>query len=120
VRRTPTQSRVVFVATVAEDVVGWTHVEVAELPKLSGTAEPTVGVMQAYRRHGIGSHLLRRGVSWAGARGYRKAYESLPATNEVGIAFLEANGWEVEAAREDHYEIAGELIDEVMLARRLD
>lgn len=120
VRRTPTRSRVVFVGTVADEVAGWSHVEVAELPKLSGTATTTVGVLDGYRRHGIGSHLLRRGVSWAASRGCRKVYESLPATNEVGIAFLEANGWATEAVREDHYEVDGELVDEVMLARVLD
>jgi ribosomal protein S18 acetylase RimI-like enzyme len=119
VRRTPTQSRVAFVATVSEDVVGWSHVEVAELPELSGTATTTVGVLEAYRRHGIGSHLLQRAVGWAAGRGCRKVYESLPATNEAGIAFLETNGWHVEATRADHYEIDGELVDEVMPAREL-
>lgn len=120
VRRTPTRSRVVFVGTVTDDVVGWVHVEVAELPKLSGTAELTVGVIPEYRRHGIGSHLLRRGVSWAATRDCRKVYQSVPATNEAGVAFLEANGWTVEATREDHYEVGGELVDELLLARRLD
>jgi ribosomal protein S18 acetylase RimI-like enzyme len=120
VRRTPTQSRVAFVGTVADEVVGWAHVEVAETPALSGTATVTVGVIEGYRRHGIGSHLLARAVAWAAARGCRKVYDSLPATNETGLAFLEANGWEVETVREDHYEIDGELVDEVMLARLLD
>jgi ribosomal protein S18 acetylase RimI-like enzyme len=120
IRRTPTQSRVAFVATVSEDVVGWSHVEVAELPKLSGTATTTVGVLDAYRRHGIGSHLLQRAVGWAAARDCRKVYDNLPATSEAGIAFLGANGWHVEATRTDHYDIDGEVVDEVMLARRLD
>jgi ribosomal protein S18 acetylase RimI-like enzyme len=120
VRRTPTQSRVAFVATVSGDVVGWSHVGVAEHPKLSGTATLTAGVVEGYRRHGIGSHLLQRGVAWAASRGCRKVYDSLPATNEAGLAFLEANGWHVEARRPDHYEIDGKLVDEVMLARTLD
>jgi ribosomal protein S18 acetylase RimI-like enzyme len=47
-------------------------------------------------------------------------YNSLPATNEDAVAFLESHGWTVEAVREDHYEIDGDLVDEVMLARRLD
>lgn len=119
-RQTPTRSRFAFVATVADDVVGWAHVEGSETPKLAGTAELTLGVIEEYRRHGIGSHLLQRGVSWAGARGCRKVYQSVPAANETGIAFLETNGWAVEAVREDHYEVGGRLVDEVMLARRLD
>ncbi|WP_436928327.1 GNAT family N-acetyltransferase [Halosimplex halobium] len=119
-RRTPTECRVVFVATVAEEVVGWSHVRGQEQAKLRGTAELTVGVLEGYRRHGIGSHLLQRGVAWAGSRGCRKVYNSLPATNDAAVDFLERNGWTVEAVREDHYEIDGELVDEVMLARRLD
>lgn len=120
IRRTPTRSRIAFVATVGGDVVGWAHVELARVPKLLGTAELSVGVMAGYRRHGIGSHLLKRGVSWAGSEGIRKVYQSLPATNEAGVEFLQHNGWDVEAVREDHYEIEGELVDEVMLARQLD
>jgi len=120
VRRTPTRARVLFVATVNEEVVGWGHAVVPELSKLSGTAEVTVGVLEGYRRHGIGSHLLARGVEWAGARGCRKAYSSLPATNDVGIAFLKRNGWETEAVRSDHYDLDGEHVDEVMLARHID
>jgi len=120
VRECPTDARVLFVATVAEEVVGWCHAAVPELQKLSGTAEVTVGVLDGYRRHGIGSHLLARGVEWAGARGCRKAYSSLPATNDVGIAFLKRNGWETEAVRSDHYDLNGEYVDEVMLARHID
>ncbi|WP_436922987.1 N-acetyltransferase family protein [Halosimplex amylolyticum] len=119
-RRTPTACRVVFVAEVADEVVGWAHVDAQEQAKLRGTAECTVGVLDGYRRHGIGSHLLQRGVQWAASRGCRKVYNSLPATNGAAIDFLERNGWEIEAIREDHYEIDGDLVDEVMLARRLD
>ena len=120
VRRTPTECRVVFVATVADEVVGWAHVEAQEQVSLRGTAECTVGVLEEYRRHGIGSHLLQRGVQWAASRGCRKVYNSHPATNDAAIDFLERNGWEIETIREDHYEIDGELVDEVMLARTLD
>ena len=42
-------------------------------------------------------------------------YQSIPASNDPAIEFLEANGWEIEAIREDHYKIDDEYIDEVML-----
>jgi ribosomal protein S18 acetylase RimI-like enzyme len=120
VRWCPTRCRVVFVATVDDDVVGWVHVAMSEVDELASTAELTLGVMEAYRRHGIGSHLLARGVEWAASRGCRKVYNSLPATNELAVDFLRDAGWSVEAVRPDHYEIEGELVDEVMLARRFD
>lgn len=118
-RRTPTDVRAVFVATVAGDVAGWVHLDGREDGGLSGAVELTVGVDSDHRNAGIGSHLLYRGVGWACARGCHKAYNSLPATSRGAIAFLEANDWQAEAVRPDHYEVDGELVDEIMLARPL-
>ena len=115
-RHNEIESRMFFVATVGEEVVGWVHLHAPELSKLAHTAELTVGVLEEYRGHGIGSHLLARGLEWAGANGYEKIYQSVPSTNEDAIAFLETHGWEVEAVREDHYKIDGSYVDEVMMA----
>ncbi|PSQ17901.1 GNAT family N-acetyltransferase [Halobacteriales archaeon QS_8_69_26] len=110
------ESRMFFVACVDGEVVGWVHLNAPELEKLSHTAELTVGVLEEYRSHGIGSHLLQRGLEWANANGYGKIYQSAPATNEAAIDFLSEQGWETEAVREDHYRIDGEYVDEVMMA----
>jgi GNAT superfamily N-acetyltransferase len=118
-RHNAAETRLFFVATVSNDVVGWCHVEVPRLAKLADTAEVALGVLEEYRRYGIGSHLLQRARSWASANDLRKLYNSLPATNEDGIAFLEENGAHVEARRHDHFQIDGELVDEVMLAMDL-
>ena len=115
-RQDGVKSRVFFVATVNGDVVGWVNITHPELEKLSHTAELTVGVLPEYRRHGIGSHLLERGLAWAGQEGYERIYNSVPSTNEEAVAFLESHGWEEEATREDHYRIDGEYVDEVMMA----
>jgi len=120
-RRNDRVSRMFFVATDAEDaVVGWVEVHGSEMEKLRHTAELTVGVREAHREHGIGSALLSAGIEWADDAGYRKVYQSVPATNEVAVDLLEANGWTVEATRDDHYLVDGDLVDEVMLAVRLD
>ncbi len=113
------ESRMFFVATVEEEVVGWVHVRSPELDKLSHTAELTVGVLEEYRHSGIGDQLLERGLEWASSQGYEKVYQSVPATNEEAIAFLEGHGWEVEAVREDHYKIDGEYVAETMMAVEL-
>jgi len=115
-RQNEIESRMFFVATVNEEVVGWVHLRAPELDKLSHTAELTVGVLEEYRGHDIGSHLLERGLEWAGSKGYEKVYQSVPSTNDQAIDFLEDHGWEVEAVREDHYKINGDYVDEVMLA----
>ncbi|NHN58426.1 MULTISPECIES: bifunctional helix-turn-helix transcriptional regulator/GNAT family N-acetyltransferase [Halorussus] len=118
-RHNEIESRMFFVATVGEEVVGWVHLYAPELDKLAHTAELTVGVLEAYRDHGIGSHLLERGLEWAASNGYEKVYQSVPSTNEDAIGFLEDHGWETEAVREDHYKIGGEYVDEVMMAVEL-
>ncbi|MFB6183425.1 MAG: N-acetyltransferase family protein [Haloarculaceae archaeon] len=118
-RHNELESRIFFVATVGDEVVGWVHLNAPETEKLSHTAELTLGVLAAYRGHGIGSHLLERGLEWAGSHGYEKIYQSIPSTNEEAIAFLKANDWRVEAVREGHYKLAGEYIDEVMMAKDL-
>lgn len=119
IRHNDVETRMFFVATVTDDVVGWAHVEAPELEKLSYAAKLTVGVLDEYRRHGIGSHLLHRGLEWAAAQGYRKVYNSIPATNQDAGTFLEDHGFETEAIRKEHYMIDDEFVAELMMAKRL-
>lgn len=113
-------SRLFFVATVDEDVIGWVHLDLPEAEKLSHTAVLTLGLLEEYRDHGIGSALLERGTEWAHDHDFEKLYNSVPSVNEGAIGFLESHGWETEAVREDHYKIHGDYVDEVMMAIWLD
>jgi len=115
-RHNTVESRMFFVATVDESVIGWVHLDSPELEKLDHTAELTVGVLEAYRGHGVGAKLLDRATAWARANEYERLYQSVPSTNQRAIEFLEENGWRVEAVREDHYKLDDEYIDEVMMA----
>ncbi|UVE50171.1 GNAT family N-acetyltransferase [Haloferax larsenii] len=115
-RHNELSSRMVFVATTDDHLAGWVHLDLPEAEKLSHTAVLTVGTRSKFRGHGIGSKLLDRGVRWAREHGFEKLYNSVPATNEGAITFLEEHGWETEAVRENHYKINGEYVDEVMMA----
>lgn len=115
-RHNALESRMFFVATVDNEVVGWVHLNRSEMEKLGHTAELTVGVLEEYRGHGIGSRLLERGTKWATTNGIERLYSSIPSTNETAIEWLEDHGWETEAVRKDHYKLEGEYIDEVMMA----
>lgn len=119
IRHNDVETRMFFVATVADEVVGWAHLEAPELEKLSHAAKLTVGVLEEYRRHSIGSHLLHRSLEWASAHGYRRVYNSIPATNQEAARFLEEYGFETEAIRKDHYMIDGEFTAELMMAKSL-
>ena len=115
-RHNTVESRVFFVATVDGEVVGWTHLSLPQVDKMQNTAKLTVGVRESCRGNGIGSQLLGRALDWAEANGYQKVYNSVPATNDGALAFLESHGWETEGVRRDHYTIGDELVDEVMMA----
>jgi ribosomal protein S18 acetylase RimI-like enzyme len=115
-RHNELELRVFFVACVHGEVVGWVHLKRPELDKLSHTAELTLGVLEEYREHGIGSQLLARGLEWAQAEGCERIYNSIPSKNQDAIDFLESQGWETEAVRQDHYKRNGEYHDEVMMA----
>lgn len=118
-RHNEANTRMFFVATVDEEVVGWVHLELPETEKLRHTARLTVGVLEEYRGNGIGSGLLDRGTSWASERDFERLYNSVPASNEDAIEFLKSHGWTTEAVRENHYKIDGEPIAEVMMAYEL-
>ncbi|WP_338742035.1 GNAT family N-acetyltransferase [Haloplanus salilacus] len=115
-RHNDVRSRMVFVATVDDEVVGWVHLDLPEMEKLSHTAVLTVGLLPDHRGNGIGGALLDRGVRWAREHDFEKLYNSVPSTNESAVTFLESCGWEIQAIREDHYRIDGDYVDEVMLA----
>lgn len=118
-RNNSAESRMFFVATVEEQVVGWVHLDLPQTGKLRHTAKLTVGVLDEYRGGGIGTTLLEKGSAWARENDFEKLYNSVPATNEEARNFLETHGWHTEATREDHYKIDGEYVDEVMMARSL-
>jgi ribosomal protein S18 acetylase RimI-like enzyme len=120
VRHNTVETRVFFVATVGDDVVGWCHLDLPQLDKLRETAHLTVGVDPAYQGHGIGSQLLERGTDWARANGYRKLYNTVPATAENALSFLEAHGWHTEGIRRNHYTVDDEEVDEVMMGYTFD
>lgn len=118
-RNNDVRSRMFFVATVDDEVIGWVHLDLPETEKLKHTAVLTVGVLDEYRDRGLGAALLSRGVEWARDRDYEKLYNSAPSTNEDAIGFLEAHGWKTEATRKNHYKINDHYVDEVMMAVEL-
>ncbi len=119
-RNNTRELRICFVATVDDDVVGWAQLRSPNVRKLRHTAELTMGVHDAYRGKGIGSRLLERGLDWADSNGYEKVYQSLPATNQDAVRFLEAQGWETEAIRNAHFKIDDEYVAEQQMAVMLE
>lgn len=116
VRHNSVWSRVFFVATVDEHVVGWSHLDLPQTETLRNTAQLTVGVRDDYRGYGIGARLLEKALDWAEANGYHKVYNSVASTNANAITFLQSQGWTKEAVHEEHFTIGDQQVDEVMLS----
>lgn len=114
-RHTDAETRVVFVPTVDDDVVGWVHVGASKLQRVRQTVEVTLGVHTGYRNQGIGSQLLECGCEWAASNTYRKACQRLPRTNDQARSFLESHDWEMEIIRRNHSDRFDERIDEVVM-----
>lgn len=108
-----------FVALVDGEVIGWVQLEGREPAKLNHVVYLTMGLLDEYRGLGIGSKLMDRAVEWADDHGYVKVASNIPATNDSAVEFLTQSGWEKEALRPDHYQIDGELVDEVLLSQYL-
>lgn len=110
------ETRVFFVATTDDALVGWVHLTTPTLDKRQHTATLTVGVVDSHRNRGIGSRLLQTGGNWATEQGFETIYQRLPASNTDAVEFLEAHGRELEAVRSDHYQIDGAYVDEMQMA----
>ncbi len=114
-RHNSIQSRVFFVATAGDDIVGWSHLDLPLLEKLRPTAELTVGVRETHRGYSIGTTLLNRALDWAAANEYTKVYKNLARTNMQAISFLESRGWGREGVRKNHYQIGHKQVDQIMM-----
>lgn len=98
------------------EIVGWVHLGGPRLEELRHTAQLTLGVLSGHRRDGVGRRLLEHGLQWAENADYEKIYQTLPATNENAIDFLESQDWTVEATHDRQYRIGDEYVDEVLLS----
>lgn len=116
IRHNSLNSRVFFVATTDDEIIGWSHLDLPLVEYLRSTAQLTVGIREAYRGYIVGTELLNRALDWAEENDYKKVYNNVAETNVRAISFLESRGWKEEGVREDHYTIGHKQVDEVMMA----
>ena len=91
-------------------------------PHPASTHVADVGLMVALgaRRQGVGTALLQAAVDWAREAGVRKLELHVFPWNEAAIKLYESFGFEREGYRKGHYRRAGEDVDAVLMACRLD
>jgi RimJ/RimL family protein N-acetyltransferase len=81
-----------------------------------------LGLMVALdaRRQGVGRALLQAAVDWARGAGVRKLELHVFPWNTAAIALYEAFGFEREGYRKGHYRRAGEEVDAILMAYRVE
>jgi RimJ/RimL family protein N-acetyltransferase len=104
------------VAVASGRVVGMIHVEVSR----HGFGEFGMLVSRDWRRHGVGSALVRAAIDWAAGRGLHKLCLEVFAHNTAAIALYRKLGFVEEGRRARQYRRAsGELWDSIVMGRPL-
>lgn len=83
------------------------------------TATFGMAVLPHFRRRSLGHSLVNAAHVWAAQQGIRKISIAVLATNVGARKFYEKHGYGVEGVRAQQYVMAGQWVDEWMMARFL-
>jgi putative acetyltransferase len=89
-------------------------------PASAHVADVGLMVAKGARRRGVGWALLEGAVEWARSAGVRKLELHVFPWNEPAIRLYERFGFEREGYRKGHYHRAGEDVDAILMAYRVD
>jgi RimJ/RimL family protein N-acetyltransferase len=82
-------------------------------------AELGIFVLPPYRGHGIGKLLMAYALDWAASQDLQKIMLNVFATNHRAIHMYERFGFVLEGKRKMQYNIGGEYVDEILMAKFL-
>ena len=105
------------VALAAGDVVGWCDLRPKSAPTLQHSAVLGMGIVAAWRGHGIGSRLLAATLDLALARGIRRAELIVRSDNAAAIRLYRRFGFTVEGTCVRYMCVDGIDYDALLMAR---
>jgi RimJ/RimL family protein N-acetyltransferase len=82
-------------------------------------AELGIFVLPPHRGQGVGKQLMSYALDWADIQGLKKITLSVFTTNQQAIRLYEQFGFVLEGKRRMQYNVRGEYVDEVLMARFL-
>ena len=88
-------------------------------PKDRHVAELGIFVLPPYRGQGVGRRLMAYALDWAASQGLTKITLSVFATNRRAIRLYERFGFVLEGRRKMQYNMGGEYVDEILMAKFL-
>lgn len=106
-----------LVAEVGGRVVGQVDAYRGRWGKTRHTADLGIVVLDGYRNLGIGRRLLEEVQAWAWASGLLKLSLGVFHSNERAIHLYRSCGFDVEGVRSRHLYVAGEFVDELIMAK---
>jgi putative acetyltransferase len=101
-------------------IVGRLSVARDQHPASTHVADLGLMVAKGARRQGVGRALLESAVDWARSAGVRKLELHVFPWNEPAIQLYERFGFEREGYRKGHYRRAGEDVDAILMAYRVE
>jgi putative acetyltransferase len=76
-------------------------------------------VLSLYRDAGVGKRLMAYAIDWAIGQGLKKITLSVAGNNQRAIHLYKGCGFELEGRRKMQYNIGGEYVDELLMAKFL-
>jgi RimJ/RimL family protein N-acetyltransferase len=87
--------------------------------KTAHVVEIGMAIKRDSRNAGLGSTLLREGISWARKKGFYRLELGVLSTNEKAVSLYKKFGFQEEGVRKNRYHIDGAWVDEVLMAKLL-
>jgi len=106
-----------FVAMDGEQMVGWCEVSVSDLPLCRHNGLLSMGVTEAFRRQGVGTHLINKCLAVARSHGFERVELSVLDTNTVAQNFYKKNDFIVEGIKRRSLKKGKKYFNEILMAR---
>tara|TARA_R110000868_G_scaffold46376_8_gene153247 strand:- start:16225 stop:16743 length:519 start_codon:yes stop_codon:yes gene_type:complete len=113
------QTSQIFVAEHDGELAGLAICRCHPPPERDTVLQLDLGVDSRYRRHGLGSALIRHSLFWAQEVGLHRVQLAVVAENKAAIAVYEKHGFEIEGTLRKGFRLAGQLHDVHVMARLL-
>ena len=78
-----------------------------------------IAIIKGYRHQGIGKNMINMSFEWAREVGIEKICLEVFSTNIHAIELYKKMGFEIEGVRKKQFKIAGEYVDDVLMAKFL-